>query len=44
MNINDLSKVYELFGQGLIAGSLMSGIVWIIGYSIKAFLGWINQS
>lgn len=44
MTLNDLPQVYELFGQGLMAGALMSGIVWAIGYSIKAFIGWINQS
>lgn len=43
MTLQDLPTVYELFGQGLMAGALMSGIVWAIGYAIKAFIGWINQ-
>lgn len=44
ITLEDLPQVFELFGQGLMIGALISAVIWVIGYAIKSFLGWINQA
>lgn len=40
---NDLSSIFELFGQGLIIGGLLSGIPFILGYTVNAILKFIRS-
>ena len=44
LTVQDLSSIYELFGQGVMIGALLSGSIWIIAYGIKAFTSWLSKA
>ena len=44
MTLENLPEIFELFGYGLIVGGLMTGIVWAVGYGIKAFIGFLQKA
>ena len=44
LTFEDLSSIYELFGQGLMIGALISSIVWAIAFGIKAFTSWLSKA
>lgn len=38
LTINDLSDIYSLFINGMMVGSLLSGLPFIIGYAVNAII------
>lgn len=39
----DLTSIFELFGQGMIIGGLLSGIPFMIGYTANALFKFIRS-
>jgi hypothetical protein len=44
LSLQDLSSIFELFGQGIGIGALASSIVWAVAYGIKAFTSWLSSA
>lgn len=43
-SIEDLTEMFNLFPQGLAVGGILSGMFFIVGFTINSIISWFKKA